>query len=52
MTHLEFREQLARDLVLAAEEMAARKGDRTRKNKPNIVPVVPSGDKSTRNTKL
>jgi hypothetical protein len=47
MTLLKFRKQIVRDLVLVAEDMAVN-GEgiqTTRKTKPNIIPILASGDK-------
>lgn len=41
LTHLQFREQLVCDLILAGQQ-----GATTRKTKPSITPVVPSGNKA------
>jgi hypothetical protein len=47
MVHLQFRKQLIRDLVLAAEDGAVKwKEDKTREIKPSNFPVAPSRDKA------
>jgi hypothetical protein len=46
MTHLQFREQLIRDLVLAAEDGALNEKGIQRRRPSPVIPVVPSGDKA------